>query len=199
MMADDNRARILDFAVAAIDAGGEVVVRVHDIAAQAGISVPIIYHYFGNREGLVIAAQVERYTRQTQTDISAIQRAVDLCTSSAELRTALRVTWERSFTQRTTNRWRRVNVVGSANGRPELESAISRAQDDIVREITAIFEPCRERGWLRADIDLASTVAWHHSMMISRVFIERGTRQGDPSEWNRLTLEAFDRAFFGSL
>ena len=197
-MAEDNRTRILDFAVAAIDAGGERAVRVHDIAAQVGISVPVIYHYFGNREGLVIAAQIERYTRQTRTDFSALQRAVAACTSGAELRTALRITWKRSLAERAANRWRRINVVGSAYGRPELESAVARAHDDIVAGLTGILEPCRDRGWLRAGIDLPSTVAWQISVMIGRVHVEHGTLNGDPSEWDRLTLDAIDRAFFGS-
>jgi AcrR family transcriptional regulator len=197
-VAEDNQRKILDFAVAAIDAGGEAAIRVHDIAAQAGISVPVVYHYFGNREGLVVAAQVERYTRQTRTDIDAMRRAVATCDTSAELREALRITWERSLSQRATNRWRRISVLGSAYVRRDLEIAIARAQDEIVASIATILEPCRERGWLRSGIDLTSTLAWHHSILLSRVFIERGALEVDSSEWDRLTLDALDRAFFNS-
>ena len=34
--------RILDLAVAAIDDGGEAAVRVDDLAAEAGVTVPIL-------------------------------------------------------------------------------------------------------------------------------------------------------------
>lgn len=197
-MADDNRTKILDFAVAAIDAGGEAAVRVHDIAAQAGISVPVIYHYFGNRNGLVIAAQAERFTRQSRADVNAIGRAVAKCSTRDELRAALRITWERALAQRTENRWRRISVLGSAYARPELEAAVARAQDDIVALFAAILTPCRNRGWLLAGIDLPTTIAWQHGLLLGRVFIERGTLEGDPLEWDRLTLDALDRAFFGS-
>ena len=196
-MAEDNRTKILDFAVAAIDAGGEAVLRVHEIAAQAGISVPVIYHYFGNRDGLVIAAQLERYTRQTKTDINSIRRAVDACLTGDDLRTALRITWQRSLAQRAANRWLRISVLGSAYARHELETAVARAQDEIVAALVAILEPCQERGWLRTGMDLTSTIAWHHSVLIGRVFIEHGTVEVDPAEWDRLTMEALDRVFFG--
>lgn len=195
-MAEDTRARILDLAVAAIDAGGEAALRVEPILDAAGVTAPTLYHHFGSRDGLVIAAQIERYTRQTRTDIAAIARAVAQCTSGDELRTALRITWSRSLAQRSESRWRRISVVGSAYARPELAAAVAMAQDGIVEALTEILEPCRERGWLRPGIDLPSTIAWHHSLLIGRVFMEHGQRLGDPAEWDRLALEALDRAFF---
>lgn len=189
---------ILGLAVAAIDAGGEAALRIEPILDAAGVTPPSLYHHFGSREGLVIAAQIERYTRQTKTDIAAIGRAVAQCTTSDELRTALRITWSRSLAQRSESRWRRISVVGSAYARPELADAVARAQDEIVDALTEILEPCLERGWLRPDLDLASTIAWHHSLLIGRVFMEHGQRAGDPAEWDRLALDALDRAFFGA-
>ena len=196
-MADDTRARILDLAVDAIDAGGEAALRLEPILNAVGVTPPTISYHFGNRDGLVIAAQIERYTRQTRTDTAAIGRAVAKCTTSDELHTALRITWTRSLAQRSESRWRRISIVGSAYARPELAEAVAKAQDEIVATLTDILEPCRERGWLRPDIDLASTIAWHHSLLIGRVFMEHGQRHGDPTGWDQLTLDALDRAFFG--
>lgn len=85
-LTDNNRDRILSLAVAVIDAGGEAALRVSDIVARAGVSQPVLYYHFKNRDGLVIAAQVERYTRQTRADIAAIGRAVERCESAEDLR-----------------------------------------------------------------------------------------------------------------
>jgi len=51
------RERILELAVEAIDRGGEEAIRVNDIAADAGVTVPTLYRHFDSREGLVEAAQ----------------------------------------------------------------------------------------------------------------------------------------------
>lgn len=197
-MAEDNRAKILDLAVAAIDAGGEAALRVNQVVADAGVTPPVLYYHFGSRDGLVVAAQIERYTRQTRSDIAAIGRAVAGCTTAEELRTVLVTTWKRSLAERAESRWRRISVVGSAYARPDLEAAVARAQDGIVAELVEILEPCRARGWLRDGIDLPSTVAWHHDVLIGRLFIEHGQTQADPGEWDRLTIDALERAFFGS-
>ncbi len=196
-MSSNNRTRILDLAVTAVDVGGEAAIRVNDLAAEAGVTPPALYYHFGSRDGLVIAAQVERYTRRTFEDIARIGRAVEKCTSADELRSVLVITWTRSLAERAQNRWMRTSALGSAYARPELEAAIAKAQDDIVVGLSKILEPCRERGWFRPGIDLMSTIAWHHGVLISRVHIERGQKQVDPAEWDRLTLEALVHAFFG--
>lgn len=131
-MADDNRSRILDLAVAAIDRGGEAAVRVNHIVAEVGVTPPVLYYHFG-----------------------------------------------------------------SAYARPELAAAITAAQDTVFAALVEVFEPCRQRGWLCAGIDLVSVVAWHYSLMSGRIYIEHGTELVNPDEWDRLTLEALMRAFFG--
>lgn len=197
-MSSDNRDRILDLAIAAVDAGGEAAIRVNDIAAEAGVTPPVLYYHFGSRDGLVIATQVARYTRQAFEDIAAIQEAVAKCTSKEELRATLIATWTRVIDQRVASRWVRVSALGSAYARPELEEAIARAQDEIIAGLYKVLEPCRDRGWLRPGIDLASALAWQHGLLLSRVMIERGQKMVDPAEWDRLLLEAVLHAFFGS-
>ena len=197
-MADENRTKILDLAIAAIDAGGEAAVRVNHIVEEAGVTPPVLYYHFGNRDGLVIAAQIERYSRQIRQDIDAIGQRLSQCQSREELQTTLVDIWEKTLVGREESRWRRVSVVGSAFARPELEAEVLRAQDEIVAGLVAVLQPCNERGWLREGIDLPSAVAWQHGLLLSRVFIERGAQQGETDEWDQLTLEALQHAFFGS-
>jgi AcrR family transcriptional regulator len=197
-VADDNRTKILDLAIAAIDAGGEAAVRVNHIVEEAGVTPPVLYYHFGNRDGLVIAAQIERYSRQIRQDIDAIGQRLSQCQSREELQTTLVDIWEKTLVGREESRWRRVSVVGSAFARPELEAEVLRAQDEIVAGLIAVLQPCNERGWLREGIDLPSAVAWQHGLLLSRVFIERGAQQGETDEWDQLTLEALQHAFFGS-
>ena len=197
-MADENRTKILDLAIAAIDAGGEAAVRVNHIVEEAGVTPPVLYYHFGNRDGLVIAAQIERYSRQIRQDIEAIGQRVSQCQTREELQTALVDVWEKTLVGREESRWRGVRVVGSAVARPELEAEVLGAQDEIVAGLVAVLQPCNERGWLREGIDLPSAVAWQHGLLLSRVFIERGAQQGETDEWDQLTLESLQHAFFGS-
>ena len=52
----DRRRELLDATVTVIARRGVRGLRVQEVAAEAGVSVPLIYHYFGSREGLLTAA-----------------------------------------------------------------------------------------------------------------------------------------------
>ena len=196
-MADDTRAKILELAVAAIDDGGEAAIRVNKLVAEAGVTPPVLYYHFGSRDGLVIAAQIERYLSQIRIDTSALERDVAGCESREELRVVLRNMWTRLITGRREARRIRANVIGSAFSRPELSDAIAAAQDESITRLVAIVEPCRQRGWFRDDIDLVSFVAWQHSVVFARLLVENGEEQVDLDEWDRLTLESIERGLFG--
>lgn len=60
----EARRLILDAAQAAIARTGPEGLRLHDIAAAAGVSHPLILHHFGNRAGLVRAL-----TREAATEL----------------------------------------------------------------------------------------------------------------------------------
>ena len=53
---NDRRNRILDAAIAVIARRGVRRMRVQEVATTAGVSVALVYHYFGSREGLLTAA-----------------------------------------------------------------------------------------------------------------------------------------------
>lgn len=66
----DRRSALLDATITVIARRGVRGLRVQEVAAEAGVSVPLLYHYFGSREGLLTAAlaavdaRADRYSTQ---------------------------------------------------------------------------------------------------------------------------------------
>ncbi|MFI5733617.1 TetR/AcrR family transcriptional regulator [Kribbella sp. NPDC051587] len=66
----DRRTQLLQATIAVIARRGVRGMRVQEVAADAGVSVTLLYHYFGSREGLLEAAleavsdQAGRYGEQ---------------------------------------------------------------------------------------------------------------------------------------
>lgn len=196
-MRTDNKAKLLELAAAAIDEGGEAALRVHELAAAAGVTVPLIYYYFDSRDGLVAAAQLERYARHLRDDTDKFEEYVKKCETREELREVMLGVWSSTLSERREGRWARINALGSAYGREDLGNAISEVREELFKRIVAVTEPLKERGWLPVDIDVASAVAWHHSLILSRVFVERGATMIDIDRWDKMTLDTLDRLFFG--
>jgi AcrR family transcriptional regulator len=65
---------ILSCVVSIINQQGESGVRIDDVVRATGVSTATIYRFFSSREGLIAAAQAERYATSL-TDF--ISRAVD--------------------------------------------------------------------------------------------------------------------------
>ncbi len=83
----DRRTQILDAAILCFAERGFHVASMHDISAQAGISVGLIYRYFENKEA-VIAAMAERHKGQIHDLLEQAAQAPTLLESLEILFTA---------------------------------------------------------------------------------------------------------------
>jgi len=83
----DRRAQILEAAVICFAKRGFHQASMHDISAEAGISVGLIYRYFQNKEA-VIAAMAERHKKEISDLLERARQAPSLLESLETLFTA---------------------------------------------------------------------------------------------------------------
>lgn len=83
----DRRVQILDAAIICFAKHGFHPTSMHDISAEAGISVGLIYRYFENKEA-VIAAMADRHKNQIQDLLQQAAQAPSLLESLEILFTA---------------------------------------------------------------------------------------------------------------
>src|SRR5213596_2619232 len=83
----DRRAQILDAALVCFAKRGFHQTSMHDISAEAGISVGLIYRYFANKEA-VISAMADRHKNEIQEVLERARQAPSLLESLGILFTA---------------------------------------------------------------------------------------------------------------
>jgi len=76
----DRRSQILDAALACFAKHGFHQASMHDISAEAGISVGLIYRYFENKEA-VISAMADRHKKEIGEMLERAQQAPTLLES----------------------------------------------------------------------------------------------------------------------
>jgi AcrR family transcriptional regulator len=192
------RQQILSLAIAAIDKGGEAAIRVNDIAAEAGVTVPTLYRHFGSRDGLVEAAQTQRFRETQFVDPSVFAASLAKCKSQDDLRKALR---KELLTHFDKDRWAlrqvRLNALGAGYARPALSASLALAQKQGAMGITEMLLPFQKKGWIRKDIDLQATVYWFMGQILGRVLIEMGDNPVSQKKWNDVSLEGIMAVMFG--
>src|SRR6266568_5424410 len=83
----DRRSQILDAALVCFAKRGFHQTSMHDISAEAGISVGLIYRYFDNKDA-VISAMADRHKKEIQEILERAQQASNLLESLEVLFTA---------------------------------------------------------------------------------------------------------------
>jgi len=197
-----SRQRILERAIEVIDAEGEVAIRTNLIAEECGVTPPVLYRAFGSREGLLVAAQTERYRRAVRsigTDIQDdIIRAIVESSDQATLRAALDGILDRIFSHdRAVARRVRAEVIGSAVSRPELQRAVVEIDIAFIQAISDALTVTQMQGWIDPKADVFTIVRWALATVNGRVNIEFDPSADDNTSWTTVAKKAILDAFFG--
>lgn len=187
----DTRTRLLRAAVAVINAEGEQALRVADIARQAGVTEPSLYHFFGSRDGLIEAAHIERY-REGQVDIiTGFTSEVYRCGTRDEfLRCVDALLAEVVSEKRREARSTRVSVLGSAQSRPSLARKLAAVQRQGTELIAEPFHHAQSQGWISPGLDCEMLAAWCIGMVTGRVFIEIDPELASSTVWDEFAAVA---------
>ena len=193
-----SRERVLQAAISIVEAEGEAPLRLDRVAELAGYTKPVIYYHFEDREGLIIAVQVERYRKGLQTGLDEVGKAIESCRSLDELITVVRA-WIRSFgTPEGVERRRiRTEVLGSAVSRPRLRESVIAANREYMQIVGSMFSRIRERGWLAVDFPVNDLALWFTSLVLGRHLAETDPDFFDPKMYDRITDQVLIAMFSG--
>lgn len=174
------RQRLLEAAIEAIDVDGEAGVRTERIAEVADVAKPSIYRYFHDRDGLIVAAQAERYRRGLHAHMMVTLEQVIGCDTAedfAELLAAMMRTV--SGPEARERRRLRVQVLGSAATRPALQEAIRAAHLQTVDEVSKAIGYAQRRGWISDTFAASALVEWWLAYVLGRHVVEEYGRDSD--------------------
>lgn len=193
-----NAALLLEAAIELIDAGGERAVKVEPLAASLNMSVTMMYRYFGSRQGLVDAAQAERWARSLNSGSSDALLLLNEARSATEFRKRInQVVVAGLGRDRLANLLRQANVVGSAYGRTELMAFVAQTNREANQGLVSIIEGARQRGWVVRSADAETIISWLTSVTFGRVLAWIDPEQEfNDDRWLTMTLEPLNQALF---
>jgi len=187
---------ILDQTIQIIEEHGEVAVRLRDLVSETGVALATIYKYFGNREGLLDSAYAEMYFRSAIHPLAALEEALAKCTTSEEYATLIEYFLKLQSSPDAVQRRRiRMAVMGSAQARPELAAKLADMNLQYAELFAQIFQPGRDKGWLKADFDLRTVAIWFMGIVNTRAPMDFRTSDWDEEEMHRLYSSTILDAF----
>jgi AcrR family transcriptional regulator len=182
---------ILDATVALIEQGGESAVRLRAIAQRVGITQPTLYHYFSDRETLIIAAHARRLKVNLATTINPFLAAVRNCTTQEEFLEVLLGVYYHSYQpDRVVVREVRAELIGASIQREKLRIEVINELNSSLAEAVDAIQFAKDKGWLRPDIDTRAFALFNLSLISSLVFPEIQKDGTLTDHWKQLAIEA---------
>lgn len=182
---------MLEAAIRMIEEGGEQALRTRSVADAVGVTEPSLFHFFGNREGLIEAAQAERFRRSQLEMFVPFRDAIMACRTKREfvqtVKEGLRWTSE---PKRIPARQMRVEVLGSSYSRPRLAEHVKAAQRDSLIPLIEALEFAKTKKWIPEHLDTEAVAYWHIGQITGRVFAELGDDPALIEKVGRLVLQA---------
>lgn len=179
--ASTTRRRILVSAVDIIDSRGEAALRMADVARSANVAIGLVGHYFGGRDGLVAAAQAERFRGSVVDDLARLTELIAGRPSTPDVLASLReLTRELVGTGRRDDRLARVAALGAAHGRPELHEQLGATAGDMLDIFSTIVSLGQQQGHVRRDLDPRAVATLIQGYAIGLVIADIDPRPASP-------------------
>jgi len=193
-----TKQKLLDAAIRTINEKGEAGVRIEDLLQEVNVKAPTLYHHFGNREGLIVEAQAERFIQSIRVGVEETIKAFQKSSTIDDLKAVVRmVVGFRGDASRIESRLQRLNALGAAYARPELAARIVASHEATIREIAAAMRPFQQEGLIRSDIDLEMVIGWYNGALIGGLLVELEPSSLDGSQWSNIMIDALDHLLFG--
>jgi AcrR family transcriptional regulator len=196
--ASPTAARILEAAMAAIERCGEAGLRLDDIALAAEVTKPAIYYFYDGRDGLVAAAQAERFRRSILNGLADAVEMTRAATSRAEFEALIPgfvdVVFEPEGPFR---RAQRIQMLGSAVPRPELTEAVTAALRSAVELTAEVIRTATDRGWATPAFDADVIALWWLSNTHGRHLFDLIADERMDQQWREVTVAQLRSLLFG--
>ena len=150
---EDADERIRACTLAEIEKNGIVGLRVANIAKQAGVSVPLVYKLFGDREQLLATVLSESIETFYLTDINNIRALVEKSKTNITIELLLQALPMPSDAFRLKQRKLRVLIFAASYESPKLRKAVGKAQQTIQHATRDLIHLVRERSGSKVDVD----------------------------------------------
>ncbi len=189
----ETRNRVLAVALEQLESGGEAAVRIDEIRDRSGVSIGSIYHHFGDREGVIAAAQLRRFARFAELEVRTLADVVERSTDVEEFRAHVRhLTRESRSKLRTDRRWGRIGVLASTIGRDDLRADIEQIQTRFVDGFSAHVAQGQARGFFRDDLDPRAIAAFVEAYSLGAVLNDVDARGVDEAAWEKVVWAVLD-------
>jgi AcrR family transcriptional regulator len=153
-----SRERIALCALDLIERDGIVGLRIADVATAADVSIPLIYKYFRDRDGLLAEVLSSTVTKNFMNDVDNIKAFVTAASGPVTAQSIVDMMPMPGDPRRKRNRRLRIMAIAASYDIPALADALAESQILIERATAELIEHIRTQTGCTSPITAATIV-----------------------------------------
>jgi AcrR family transcriptional regulator len=182
---EQTHAALLKAACDVLDAVGESGLRIAEVAQRAGVTTTVIHQHFGDRQGLVTAALVERIGQRLESDAAEIEAVLTTGDplapgglAPALARVGLRPV-DRSVV------WDRIELLAASRHNTAIARRLSESQAASTARYLDLIERGKAAGLVDRALDSHALAVFVQAYMLGRVLgVVDTSRTLDEAGWH---------------
>lgn len=187
---DQTAQALLDAMVAEIRRVGIKNARVSIVLSDVNVSPSSLYHHWGSKEELVVAAQLQIAREDLSNEDAGILKIGKNLSTHEEFLAFISSQLRRAVTDpaNTPVREDRIITAASSFGNPDFPSELSRPQRALIEATSEVFRSAQERGIANPDVDPYAYAAFFHGLTLSFALISRNLTEVE--DWLTIAIPA---------
>jgi AcrR family transcriptional regulator len=168
-----TRDRILEASAHEIERNGLTMYRVKRVAAEAGISVALMYSYFSDREELIATTIVHRFRQVLLSQADTFTEPLRDISSIEQLRVAVeRMIVDAQDPARDEQRLLRIEGMSFAHHNLTASHGIAEAKQEASSRIVAIVEPLEQQGLLAPGVTAVAFARIWYALFFGQIALD---------------------------
>ena len=193
-----TRDRIVRSALDEIERNGIVGLRVADVAANAGVSVPLIYRYFRDRDGLLADVLSGTIATNFMRDIYAMKDFVEKSSGTLRAKDLLPFMPSPMESSRIRNRRLRTMAIAASFDIPKLADALAMNQRLMNEATQELIDMVRRRTGSKSKVPAQAVTLLFQALAFGLVINDHEAHVVvSMAEYEGLVTELFDLLIFG--
>jgi AcrR family transcriptional regulator len=169
----DTMAKVIQFATAELELHGSVKFNLDRVIEQSGISRSSIYHHFGNRDGVLAAIEIERFTDFMMNGVVAVRELLAGMSDIEEWLTAIdEMLISGNSTDARAQRVQRVSTLVVAQENEKLMSVLSKVQMEGTKHLAETLQMAVSRGLMHPTAPTLGIAYIFQSILVGRILVD---------------------------
>jgi len=190
-----TRQRLIELALIELDTNGLSGFDLDDLLAKSKISKGSLYHHFGSKNGLIVAAEVHLLLATYDQGNRLLRLLIENTKNANEFASHMELMVRTATDQQSVEtRRRRVRALALAQHNPTLAQEIKRSQIEGSEYLAETMQIALDKGWLRPDINVKAFSYWQQGMFFGHKLLDISEEDDLHEPWNEIAIIAL-RAF----